>query len=140
MDEQQAIVFLQEHGVRPTANRIVIAKALAAENRPLSMRELESQILTIDKSNIFRTLILFREKHLVHTREDGSDTVRCELCHRHLGTEDEDAQVHFYCERCKRTFCLTDISTPLVELPMGFTLHSVNYMMKGLCPKCRNKR
>ena len=49
MDEQQAIVFLQEHGVRPTANRLVIAKAWAAENRPLSMRELESQILTINQ-------------------------------------------------------------------------------------------
>lgn len=139
MDEQHTTQLLADHGIKPTANRIVIAKALAAEGRPVSMKELEASIQTIDKSNIFRTLTLFREHHLVHTMEDGSDTVRYELCFSHDKDEDEDLHVHFYCERCRRTFCLYDIPVPIVALPHGYEQTSVNYMVKGLCPKCRRK-
>lgn len=138
MDERHTTQLLTEHGIKPTANRIVIAKALAAEGRPMSMKELEGSIQTIDKSNIFRTLTLFREHHLVHTMEDGSDTVRYELCFSHDEDEDEDLHVHFYCERCRRTFCLYDTPIPAITLPHGYEQTSVNYMVKGLCPKCRH--
>lgn len=137
MDEQTATRLLHEHGIKPTANRIVIAKALAAGQQPMSMRELETRIQTIDKSNIFRTLTLFREQHLVHTMEDGSDTVRYELCFSHDEDEDEDLHVHFYCEHCRRTYCLYDIPIPDVALPHGFQQTSANFMVKGLCSRCR---
>lgn len=139
MDEHTTTALLAEHGIKPTANRIVIAKALAAESRPVSMKELEARIQTIDKSSIFRTLTLFRDHHLVHTMEDGSDTVRYELCFSHDEEADEDLHVHFYCERCRQTFCLYDTPVPEVSLPRGYEQTSVNYMVKGLCPKCRGK-
>ena len=50
--------------------------------------------------------------------------------------EDDDQHVHFYCERCHRTFCLTDMPIPTVSLPAGYELHDINYMAKGLCPEC----
>ena len=75
--------MLQEHGVKPTANRIVVVKALADAERPLSLSELEYKIMSIDKSGVFRALTLFREHHLVHVIEDGGDGVRYELCHSH---------------------------------------------------------
>ena len=53
--------MLQEHGVKPTANRIVVVKALADAERPLSLSELEYKIMSIDKSGVFRALTLFRE-------------------------------------------------------------------------------
>ena len=68
--------MLQEHGVKPTANRIVVVKALADAERPLSLSELEYKIMSIDKSGVFRALTLFREHHLVHVIEDGGDGVR----------------------------------------------------------------
>ena len=82
--------MLQEHGVKPTANRIVVVKALADAERPLSLSELEYKILSIDKSGVFRALTLFREHHLVHVIEDGGDGVRYELCHSHDGHEHDD--------------------------------------------------
>ena len=48
--------MLQEHGVKPTANRIVVVKALADAERPLSLSELEYKIMSIDKSGVFRAL------------------------------------------------------------------------------------
>ena len=119
------------------ANRIVVARTLAAAERPMSLSELEYKILSIDKSGVFRTLALFREHHLVHVLEDGGDGVRYELCHSHDGhQEDDDQHVHFYCEHCHRTFCLHDTPIPAVTLPEGYELLSINYMVKGICPEC----
>lgn len=132
----EEIALLEQHGVKPTANRIVVVKALAAAGRPMSLTELEYNILTIDKSGIFRALTLFRDHHLVHVIEDGGDGVRYELCHSHATDVDDDLHVHFYCERCRRTFCLEQVAVPAVPLPPGFTMTSVNYMIKGICPDC----
>ena len=137
MDERHCVELLEEHGVKPTANRIVVVKALASADRPLSLSELEYKILSIDKSGVFRALTLFREHHVVHVIEDGGDGVRYELCHSHHDGLDDDLHVHFYCEHCRRTFCLEEICIPEVTLPEGFMMTSVNFMVKGICPDCR---
>ena len=137
MSSAECEALLASHGIKPTANRIVVARTLAAAERPMSLTELEYKILSIDNSGVFRALTLFREHHLVHVIEDGGDGVRYELCHSHDGhAEDDDQHVHFYCERCHRTFCLTDMPIPTVSLPAGYELHDINYMAKGLCPEC----
>ena len=128
--------LLEHHGVKPTANRLLIARALQDAERPLSLMELESRLETIDKSNVFRALTAFREAHLVHVLEDAGDGVRYELCHSHSEEHDEDVHVHFYCTRCHKTYCLEDTPVPLVEVPEGFSPESVSYLVKGICPEC----
>jgi len=131
------INLLTRHGVKPTANRILIAEMLSKQTFPMSMKELEVKIQTIDKSNIFRALTLFREHHLVHQVEDGDDVVRYELCTSDNHDEDDDMHVHFYCESCHRTYCLSEIPIPKVDLPEGYAQNSINYMIKGICPRCK---
>jgi len=137
MNESQCVTLLEQHGIKPTANRIVVLKALANATRPLSLTELEYQILTIDKSGVFRALTLFREHGLVHVLEGSTDGVHYELCHSHNDDYDDDLHVHFHCEQCHRTFCLEEIPIPPVTLPEGFAMTSINYMMKGICPDCQ---
>ena len=137
MEEKHLLELMQRHGVKPTANRIVIARTLAAAGRPLSMTELETRVETIDKSNVFRTLQPFREAHLVHVLDDTGDGVRYELCHRHDDDQDDDVHVHFYCEKCHRTYCLEDIPVPAVTIPQGYEIHSVSYLIKGICEDCQ---
>lgn len=129
--------MLLEHNIRPTANRVMLVRALAEAEHPLTMSELEDAVDTIDKSNVFRALTLFREQHLVHVMEDGADAVRYELCHSHDDELDNDVHAHFYCERCGRTFCLNDIPIPTVVLPEGYRMNTINYLVKGICPKCQ---
>ena len=117
-----------------------MAKALETAQRPLSLMELETRIKTIDKSGIFRALTLFREHHMVHVIEDGGDGVRYELCRSHDDEHDDDMHVHFFCEVCRQTYCLDNIKIPPVELPGGFVMNTVNYMVKGTCPNCRDRR
>ncbi len=129
--------LLLHHGVKPTANRLVIARALVQAGRPLSMTELEDRLETIDKSNIFRSLTAFRDAHLVHVLEDTGGGVRYELCHSHHDDQDDDLHVHFYCTNCHRTYCLEEIPVPEVNVPEGYLWESANYLIKGICPTCR---
>lgn len=140
MEENNYTTLLEEHNIKPTANRLIVLRTLDGAGRPMSLTELENKILTIDKSGIFRTLSLFREQHLVHVIEDGGDGVRYELCHSHDDDVDDDLHVHFYCEQCQQTYCLDHIPVPGIDLPEGFIMSSVNYMVKGICPHCAYKK
>lgn len=132
--------LMLEHGIKPTANRILILRVLLAAHRPLSMTELETELESVDKSIISRTLALFREHHLLHTLEDGGDSLRYEVCHCGEEEADSDRHVHFHCETCGRTFCFEDTPVPAISAPPGFAIQHANYMLHGLCPDCRAKR
>lgn len=134
--------YLQNAGVKPTANRLMIARALDRADSPLSLAELETRLETIDRSNIFRALSLFRRHHMVHIIDDGSESVKYELCrsdNRH-DDNDSDLHLHFHCEECHSTTCLEQIPIPSVSLPDGYIPLSANYVVKGLCPACAAKR
>lgn len=75
--------LLNGHGIRPTANRTMIVRVLLDAGRPLSMAEVEEALETVDKSIISRTFAALKEKHLLHTIEDGSDSVKYEICRGH---------------------------------------------------------
>ena len=139
MDENSCVRLLEEHGIKPTANRIVVVRALATSMLPQSLAELEQRIGTIDKSNVFRALMLFREHHLVHAIEGSSDGTKYELCHSHDKEHDDDQHPHFYCEVCQHTYCLDGLEVPPVAIPQGFEVRSVNYMIKGVCPHCHSE-
>ena len=108
MNHQAFTTLLAAHDIRPTANRLLIAATLANAASPLSMKEIEQQIQSIDKSSISRTLNLFYAHHLVHALDDGTGSVKYELCHAKHADNDEDAHVHFFCEQCHRSFCLRE--------------------------------
>ncbi len=137
MNKNDSVRLLELHDIKPTANRIVVVNALMECERPMSLSELEYKILTIDKSGIFRTLTIFKEHHLVHVIEDGGEGVRYELCHSHNHKHDDDVHVHFFCEHCHKTYCFENIKIPQVDLPDGYEMTTVNYVIKGCCPECK---
>ncbi|MBR1786632.1 MAG: transcriptional repressor [Paludibacteraceae bacterium] len=132
--------ILLEHGIKPTANRLLVYDALCKSIHPKSITELECALETIDKSVIFRTLQLFYEHHLVHSVDGAQEGTRYEICHSHhhkeYGHPDEDEHIHFYCEQCHQTFCIEDTPLPQISLPEGFTRRSISIVVKGLCPEC----
>lgn len=131
--------LLKRRQVRPTGNRIIIMRELLLAGEPLSMSDLESRLLTIDKSGLSRTLGLFAARELVHVIEDGSGAAKYEVCHGKLHHSLDDMHPHFHCERCGATVCLEAVAVPTVALPPGYEAHSVNYVVKGLCPSCAAK-
>ena len=131
--------LLQDKGVKPTANRILVMRELMQATRPVNMADLEKSIgYTMDKASVFRVLELFAEKDVVHVIEDGSRSLKYELCHSGKKHSIADQHAHFYCEHCKETYCIEAAKVPMIDMPDGFTPHSVNYMIKGICPKCNS--
>ena len=128
--------ILERIGVKPTSNRLLVLRAMFKASRPVSLSELETELDTVDKSSIFRVLTLFVSHHVVHAIEDGSGTMKYEVCTGEDRCSLSDMHTHFYCESCHRTFCFKSIGIPSIDLPEGFTMSSVNYMVKGICPQC----
>ena len=140
MTSQECVALLEQHGVKATANRIVVLKQLAEAAMPLTLSELEYRILTIDKSGVFRALTLFREHHVVHAIDDAAGGTRYELCHSNSSDGDDDLHVHFFCEQCHRTYCLEQTPLPEVTLPEEFLMTTASYMVKGICAGCQQAK
>lgn len=132
--------LLRKAGVTPTPNRVLVLRAIAKARRPVSLMELETELETLEKSSIFRVLNLLERESLVHAMQDGRGVAKYELCHcSGHGHSEEDMHIHFYCSKCRETFCFEDLAVPTVPVPEGFHVDSVNYMLKGLCPECSGR-
>lgn len=130
--------ILNGRGIKPTANRILVMKELMKASNPVNLADLEVLMeFSMDKASIFRVLELFAEKDVVHVIEDGSRSLKYELCHSGTKHSIADQHAHFYCEHCKETYCIEAASVPMIDIPNDFIPHSINYVIKGICPKCR---
>ncbi len=133
--------LLKSREIKPTANRILVYRELMKAKNPVSLSDLDTLLYPMDTASIFRVLDIFSKKDVVHVIEDGSRSIKYELCH---GKDSQhrvaDQHAHFHCEKCGKTICLDSISVPIVEVPEGFEIHHVNYMLKGICPECGKKK
>ncbi len=130
---------LKNKGIKPTANRILVYQTLFAHNVPLSLTRMVDVMPLMDKSSIFRVLTLFLEHDVVHSFEDGRGILNYELCLHNGLCDHHDSHIHFYCEVCKRSFCLPHTQVPQVELPQGFIARNVSFVVKGVCADCKGK-
>lgn len=136
--------LLQQYNIRPTAVRLLILKGIADFAAPFSLEDLYIFLDTIDRSTVFRTLVVFEEQHLLHSFEDGSGKKK--YCFHHsasavsAGTaHDACRHVHATCRVCGRTMCVTTQEIPIVPLPEGFEVENVNYVVTGVCASCKQR-
>lgn len=137
---------LERAGIRPSAVRILILRELTKIERPISALELEDRLESVDRSTITRTLSLFLKNGLLHPINDGTGSVRYEMC-RHIHDTREgcdtdmhdDFHVHFHCRVCGVTECMPGTLTPHVELPEGYRGELLNYVIVGVCAGCAHK-
>ncbi|MDE6557159.1 MAG: transcriptional repressor [Duncaniella sp.] len=136
MNTNEIEKLLSRKGIAPTANRISVFRELEKCSHPVSLADLETILYPMDKASIFRTLELFSGKDILHMIEDGSRSVKYELCHGSEHHSVADQHAHFYCEKCGVVECLPDIEMPKISLPEGYEMKSINFMLKGICPRC----
>lgn len=136
MEENFIEDIFERHGVRPTAVRVLIYKAASTHGDTFSLSDLEEELDTVDKSTLFRTLTLFAAHHLLHEVDDGSGSKKYCVCHNMHPCTIAERHVHFYCERCRKTYCLDSITIPPVSLPAGYRPQEAEYVIKGICAKC----
>ena len=133
--------IMQEAGLRPSPVKVMVMRVLHCADRPLSAAEIETRLETVDRSSIGRTLAALAQKDIVHTIDDGTGSMKYEMCRCHGDHHEvhDDIHPHFHCLRCRQTFCFEGIDIPAIPLPEGFTAEDVNYVVKGICPDCQHK-
>ena len=140
MEEKKYLDLLAKRDIQPTAIRILVLRTMMQAGRSVSLLDLETMLDTVDKSTIFRTLTLFLSHHLIHSIDDGTGSFKYAVCSDSCSCDVSDLHTHFHCEKCNKTFCFTNIPTPVVKLPQGFTLNSINYVLKGICRSVSRNR
>lgn len=137
---KEIVEILREAGIKETPNRILVLEALVNASGPMTMTQIATQLETVDKSNVFRALTLFREHHLVHAFEACDEGTQYEFCksHDHDGP-DNDRHIHFHCTSCHRTYCFDTLPIPEVQTPAGFVTADASFVLSGLCPDCSRK-
>ena len=129
--------FLISKSIKPTPNRVLVVRELLRATHPISLGDLEKLLgYSMDKASIFRVLELLSEKEVTHVIENGSRSLKYELCHAEGPHDASDQHPHFYCARCGTVYCLDDVTIPAITLPAGYQVKSTNFMFKGICPKC----
>ncbi|SNZ01424.1 Fur family transcriptional regulator [Flagellimonas pacifica] len=128
---------LTENGVRPTAMRILIYKYLAEKEAATSLTDIEVAFGKADRTTLYRTLRTFEEKKIVHQIDDGTGIQKYALCETGCDCNlEQDLHLHFHCNNCDETVCLTEHKIPHINLPDGYIAEDANLVLKGICEKC----
>lgn len=151
VNNEQIAQIMHDHGIRPTAVRILVWRTLLTFDYAFALSDLEGLLPTVDRSTIFRALTLFADKSLLHPLDDGSGQqkycVCCdEHCDEHCDTTEHQhheehphthcEHVHITCTKCGHTYCLKNEQIPQVNVPEGFQILHVQYVIQGICPRC----
>lgn len=136
MSDTTYVDRIESRGIRPTALRILILKAMLEQDEAFSLADIEIALDTVDKSTLSRTINLFHDKLLIHSIDDGSGSMKYSVCSPDCGCTPRDLHVHFHCNNCDKTLCLENTPIPKVSLPKGYLLEGINFVINGLCDHC----
>jgi len=128
---------LTNRNINPTAMRLLVLDFLLKQNSAIRLTDIEKGMEPADRTTIYRSLKTFEAKGLVHSIDDGTGFTKYALCPEAcVAGEHNDLHVHFYCVRCKETFCIPDSKIPDISLSAKFRLFEVNLVVKGICDRC----
>lgn len=134
---EKIVQLLESKGIRPTAMRLMTYKRLAELEVAISLGDLEKDFKVSERSTLFRTIKTFEEKGIVHQIEDGTGVIKYALCEENCECEvGNDLHLHFHCNNCNETVCLTEHKIPHISLPDGYIIEDINLVVKGICEKC----
>lgn len=129
--------LIRNTNARVTKTRVKVLDFLMTQSRSLTHHEIQqalSQDSDIDSVTLYRVLEWLTENELVH-RIAGADQVwRFSAGAGHQAHE----HAHFQCTKCANVTCFNEVKLPTpVALPEGFSGDEVDYLIKGLCPRCK---
>jgi Fur family ferric uptake transcriptional regulator len=135
MDDLEKI--LEKKNVKPTAMRLLILQLLRNKNEAVSLTDLEDLFVKSDRTTIYRTLKTFVKNDITHKIYDGTGVTKYALCEENCHCVIEsDLHVHFHCNTCKETLCMSNNKIPHINLPEDFFAEEVSLIVTGICNKC----
>ena len=126
--------FLEQTGLEPTLNRIMVLAAVVAGHRPMTAAEVLAEVLRehrINRVTVYRILDLLAEKGAVNR---FSTNERAQ--HYCVGRDHS----HFHCTGCGRVQCIANeklhFDETAVANALNLAVSHVDLHLEGLCPAC----
>lgn len=124
--------------IKPTAMRLLVLEYLLKQKAAVSLRDLETEFERSDRVTLYRTMITFDEKGIIHTIKDGTEVTKYALCQDECNNGfHSDMHIHFYCTNCKELYCLPKVKIPEIKLPDNFNLLEMSLVARGRCNNCK---
>ena len=132
-----AETLIRNTHARVTTSRVKVLDFLLGQTESLTHHDIQQRLAAdsgIDSVTLYRVLDWLTENQLVH-RIGGADQVwRFSAGGGHQSHE----HAHFQCTKCATLTCFTEVKLPAaLALPEGFRSQEVDYLIKGLCPRCK---
>ena len=130
--------ILKRNQLSVTDSRRKILELFRLSNNALAHADIETKTGEhFDRVTIYRTLQTFVEKGIIHTIPTVDNSVLYALCKDQCSEgHHHDNHVHFICDDCGTVYCLENITTPDVKLPLGFKQVQTDVLVSGICDKC----
>lgn len=125
--------ILKQFGIRTTQARIKIFDVFAREDKSYSLPELESELIQeMDRATIYRNLLTMHESGILHQVKNANGVNTYILSK----SKNEGNHAHFLCTKCGNMECLHSKMPNHPDLPNGYKLQKVSYLVEGLCNTC----
>ncbi|WP_377701083.1 Fur family transcriptional regulator [Pseudoduganella sp. UC29_71] len=134
----QAESLIRDTGARLTQPRTRVLAFLLKQKKAMTHHEIHDHLpgAPLDAVTLYRVLEWLTENGLAH-RIAGADQVwrfsagAGQQSHEHA---------HFQCNSCDAVTCFNDVPLPSrVNMPEGFVSEEVDFLIKGICPRCSKK-
>lgn len=131
-NEAELRARLEQRGLRVTAQRLGVLRALAAVQRPMSHGELADELVStgMDRATVYRNLMALAEAKLVSRTLISDGVFRFELV-REEGRQHEQ-HPHLVCTECGQVRCLPRRSVS-VRPGLGDV---IDVQLRGRCLAC----
>ena len=126
---------LGRHGLRATAARIAVLRAMQQARRQVSHADLEPLLAahSLDRVTLYRTLESLAKAGLALKTVGDDRVMRFVL----VAEGEHGKHAHFHCDDCGRVYCLPARAPRSASaLPDGFVLETAELTYHGHCAEC----
>lgn len=131
--------LLMLHDIKPTKNRLCVAKYLNDQEQPVTAPEMLTVIqqqISINKVTLYRILDLFEAHGMVLKHRADDRTFR--YC---LKESEQTAHCHFLCTECGTMACVSPetvgINPELIQ-SNSYQISNVEIRIDGVCDACNS--
>jgi Fe2+ or Zn2+ uptake regulation protein len=127
---------------RNTKTKQLVMSVLENANSALCHEEIENRLTEkVDRVTIYRILQGFCDDGKAHKIINDDGKACYAPCRDCTAGNHHDNHPHFRCTDCGTISCITSVAVKAPQLPDGYSVSGVSFLMTGCCPDCsQNQR
>ena len=120
-----------------TRIRKKVLSAFLKSEKPLSLKEIRLLTSSIDRVTLFRTLIAFEEKNIIHSIHIDDHQKLYAVCYQECVDSEYHVHkhIHFKCDTCSEVSCVPFNDFPKINVP-NYIINHVSINVSGECVNC----